>query len=98
MTPSFIIKTTEEFWLADRDSVNRFHKELLSDAVLQGYQLASFAYTEKPVKESGEIVDSYFIVKATKVFDDAKEPEKAPLDSITYTHKSVDAPSEENGD
>lgn len=95
MALSFILKTTEEYWLTDRDSVDRFHKDMLRDATEQDYQLASFSYTEKYVKESGEIVDSYFIVKVTKVFDDPKEPEKTPLVGISYLHKGDDEPDAE---
>lgn len=82
----YLIKTTEEYWIPDLDSVESFHKRLQEDGAEQRYQLAAFGYTEKPVKEGKEIVDSYFIVKATKLFDDAKEPTEAPLNTITYDH------------
>ena len=80
----YLLKTTEEYWQSDRESVESFHKWLQEDGEKQGYQVATFGYTEKPIKEGKEVIDSYFIVKVTKIFDDAKEPEEAPLNYITY--------------
>ena len=80
----FLLKTTEEYWLATLADVEAFHKELQTDAISQEYQLTGFAYTEKPIKEGKEVVDTYFIVKVTKVFDDAKEPEGIPMERIIY--------------
>ena len=80
----YLLKTTEEYWQSDREAVESFHKWLQEDGEKQGYQVAAFGYTEKPIKEGKEVIDSYFIVKVTKVFDDAKEPEEAPLNYITY--------------
>ena len=80
----FLLKTTEEYWLATLADVETFHKELQADAINQEYQLTGFAYTEKPITEGKEVVDTYFIVKVTKVFDDAKEPEGIPMEEIIY--------------
>ena len=87
MVSKFLLKTTEEYWLSDLVTVESFHKELQQDAIDQGYQLTAFAYTEKPIKEGKEVVDSYFIVKATKVFDDAKEPEGIPMETVNYERR-----------
>lgn len=94
MVYKFLLKTTEEYWLSDIDSVKAFHKELQEDAVKQDYQLLGFAYTEKPIKEGKEVVDSYFIVKVTKVFDDAKEPEGIPMETVIYERKNNILPEE----
>jgi len=87
MVSKFLLKTTEEYWLSDLVTVESFHKKLQQDAIDQGYQLTAFAYTEKPIKEGKEVVDSYFIVKATKVFDDAKEPEGIPMETVNYVRR-----------
>lgn len=87
MVSKFLLKTTEEYWIPDLESVESFHKELQHDAVEQDYQLTGFAYTEKPIKEGKEVIDSYFIVKATKVFDDAKEPEGTPMETVKYERR-----------
>ena len=47
-------------------------REELSD--LPNGRLESFSYTEKYIKEKGEIVEEYQVVSATKVFTDEKEP------------------------
>ena len=80
----YLIKTTEEYWQPDLGSVESFHKWLQEDGQKQGYQVCGFSYSEKPVKEGKEVIDTYFIVKVIKQFDDAKEPTEAPLNSITY--------------
>lgn len=87
MVSKFLLKTTEEYWLTDLDTVKSFHKELQQDAIDQDYQLTSFAYTEKPIKEGKEVVDSYFIVKVVKVFDDAKEPVGIPMETVKYERR-----------
>lgn len=89
MAFKFLLKTTEEYWLSDIVSVESFHKELQEDAIEQGYQLTGFAYTEKPIKEGKEVVDTYFVVKATKVFDDVKEPVGIPMQQINYVRKEI---------
>lgn len=89
MVSKFLLKTTEEYWLSDIDTVKSFHKELQQDAIDQDYQLNGFAYTEKPIKEGKEVVDSYFVVKVTKIFDNAKEPEGVPMESVTYERKNT---------
>lgn len=87
MVSKFLLKTTEEYWLTDLDTVKSFHKELQQDAIDQDYQLTSFAYTEKPIKEGKEVVDSYFIVKVVKVFDDAIEPVGIPMETVNYERR-----------
>lgn len=87
MVSKFLLKTTEEYWLTDLDTVKSFHKELQQDVIDQDYQLTSFAYTEKPIKEGKEVVDSYFIVKVVKVFDDAKEPTGIPMETVKYERR-----------
>jgi len=87
MVSKFLLKTTEEYWLSDITTVESFHKELQADAIEQDYQLTGFAYTEKPIKEGKEVVDSYFIVKVAKVFDDAKEPEGMPMETVNYVRR-----------
>ncbi|MBQ9657452.1 MAG: hypothetical protein IJV31_01625 [Clostridia bacterium] len=39
------------------------------------FQLTNFSYTTKYIKEKGEIVEEYQIVKAKKVFNEEKFPE-----------------------
>lgn len=90
----YLIKTTEEYWLSTRDDVENFHRAIQEDGEKQGYQVAAFGYTEKPIKEGKEIIDNYYIVKVTKLFDDAKEPEEAPLNQIIYDRSNAFRDSE----
>lgn len=90
----YLIKTTEEYWLSTRDDVENFHRAIQEDGEKQGYQVAAFGYTEKPIKEGKEIIDNYYIVKVTKLFDDAKEPTEAPLNTITYDRANAFRDSE----
>lgn len=90
----YLIKTTEEYWLSTRDDVENFHRAIQEDGEKQEYQVAAFGYTEKPIKEGKEIIDNYYIVKVTKLFDDAKEPEEAPLNQITYDRSNAFRDSE----
>lgn len=85
----YLIKTTEEYWLSTRDDVENFHRAIQEDGEKQGYQVAAFGYTEKSIKEGKEVIDNYYIVKVTKLFDDAKEPEEAPLNQITYDRSNA---------
>jgi len=88
----YLLKTTEEFRLETLDDVKQFHTNLEKDAAEQEYNLSGFSWSEKYEKEKGEVIGSYFVVKAIKVFDEAKMPEQSPLESITYSHYEV--PSE----
>ena len=53
--------------------VEKLHNELLADS---SFDLTAFSYTTKYIKEKGEIIDEYQIVKAKKVFNNEKEPER----------------------
>lgn len=73
MITKYLLKTTEEYRLNSREEVEDFHDELLEDAADQNYTLTSFSYVKKDVKVKGEIVESYFVVKAVKTFQSDKE-------------------------
>lgn len=73
MITKYLLKTTEEYRLNSREEVENFHDELLKDAADQSYTLTSFSYVKKDVKVKGEIVESYFVVKAIKTFQSDKE-------------------------
>lgn len=53
--------------------VEKLHEELLSDP---SFELTAFSYTTKYIKQKGEIVEEYQVVKAKKVFNNEKEPDK----------------------
>lgn len=73
----FLIKNTAEYRIETIEDVKKFHQELLEQAEADGYFLTNFSWTEKFIKESKEIIGSYFQVKATFQFNDLKKPDKA---------------------
>lgn len=75
MINRFLIKSTSEYRLETLEEVEAFHKELQKQAVSGGYTLSAFSWTEKYIKSKGEIVDSYFHVKCTFIFNELKNPE-----------------------
>jgi hypothetical protein len=70
----FVCKNTTEYRVDTIEEVVSFRNELQQQAVSDGYFLSSFGYSEKLVKAQGEIIDSYYVVKATFTINDAKEP------------------------
>lgn len=79
----YLIKTTEEYRLDSLEDVVNFRTWLYRDGAAQGYDINSFGYTTKPIKEGKEVIDEYFVVKVSKKFDDEKDP-MIFNDGITY--------------
>ena len=68
----YLINDVTTYRVSTVAEVEELHNELLAD---QSFDLTAFSYTTKYIKEKGEIVDEYQIVKAKKVFNNEKEPE-----------------------
>lgn len=79
----FLIKSTNEFRVETMSEVEEFHKYLQEKARDEGYTLTNFAWAERTIKEKGEVVDTYYSVKATFVFNTLKEPEN-PFCSVEF--------------
>lgn len=73
----WLIKSTNEFRLDTMEDVEAFHKDLQKEASTNGYTLTNFSWAEKEVKSKGEVIESYFQVKYTFVFNNLKDPENA---------------------
>ena len=67
----YLVKTTDVYRVDSVGEVEQFHKDLKGDP---HYELESFAYQQKQVKQKGEIVDEYCLVTVKKKFNDPKEP------------------------
>ena len=67
----YLVKTTDVYRIDSVNEVEEFHKELKGDP---HFELESFAYQQKQVKQKGEIVDEYCLVTVKKKFNDPKEP------------------------
>ena len=68
----YLINDVKTYRVSTVAEVEELHNELLADS---SFDLTAFSYTTKYIKEKGEIVDEYQIVKAKKVFNNEKEPE-----------------------
>lgn len=75
----YLVKTTDVYRVDSVGEVEQFHKDLKGDP---HFELESFAYQQKQVKQKGEIVDEYCLVTVKKKFNDPKEP--ASDVSISY--------------
>lgn len=82
----FLIKTIETYRVETIEDVERFHDYLQQDAETNGYFLSNFKYDYKTQKASGEVIAEWYLVTATKSFQDAKEPYRV-FDGIEYKTK-----------
>lgn len=89
MAVKYLLKTTEVFRLETMTDVEDFHKWLQEDADKQGYQLVGFSWKEKSRASKGEVVDEWYVVSATKMFENEKEPD-LPLRRINYDTYEID--------
>ena len=79
----WLIKSQNEYRIETMSDVEEFHKQMQKEAAENGYTLSNFSWAEKEVKEKGEIVDTYYQVKVTFVFNVLKEPEN-PFTKVVY--------------
>lgn len=89
MAIKYLLKTTEVYRLETMGDVEDFHKWLQEDADKQGYQLVGFSWKEKKQSVKGEIIDEWYVVSATKMFENEKEPD-LPLRKISYDTYEID--------
>lgn len=68
----YLINTTNTYRVHTVEDVEKLHEELKQDT---RFELVSFSYTTKDIKEKREVVDQYQLVKAKLVFTNEKEPE-----------------------
>ncbi len=68
----YLINDVTTYRVGTVEVVEQLHEELANNPM---FQLTNFSYTTKYIKEKGEIVEEYQIVKAKKVFNEEKFPE-----------------------
>lgn len=78
-----LIKATNEVRVETESDADEFHKQLQKEAEETGCILSTFTKTLRQKKSKGEVIDEYYQIKYTYVFNDIKEPETF-LDNITY--------------
>lgn len=79
----WLCKNTAEYRLETLSDVEQFHKDLQKACEYEDYNLTAFSWTEKTTKAGGEDLEVYFVVKATYVFNTAKDPE-FPYNDVSF--------------
>ena len=68
----YLINCTNTVRFDSLGEVERFHEELKHENM---FQLNTFSYTVKEIKQKGEIIQEYYLVKYKITFANEKEPE-----------------------
>lgn len=79
----FLLKSVNEYRVETKEDADALHKQIEEEATGNGWTLTGWTETYKTKKSQGEIVEEWFVCKATVVFNDPKEPEIA-LKNIEY--------------
>lgn len=79
----WLCKSTNEVRVETKTDVEVLNKELQETADNLGVTLSNFSWVEKTKKSKGEVLDSWFLVKYTYLFNDQKEPEN-PFTNVEY--------------
>ena len=69
---TYLINTVDTYRVPTVEDVEALHETLKNDP---NFTLASFSYKTKYIKEKGQIVEEYQLVKAKIVVNNEKEPE-----------------------
>lgn len=69
-----LIKATNEVRVETEEEADQFHKELQQEAEKIGCILSTFTKTLRQKKSKGEVIDEYYQIKYTYIFNDIKEP------------------------
>ena len=69
-----LIKTMVTHRAETMKEVQALHEKAIQTAAKGYFDVMGFSWAEKAIKEKGEVVDTYFLVNLTFVFDDAKDP------------------------
>jgi hypothetical protein len=78
-----LIKATNEIRVETESDADLFHKELQEKAEEIGCTLSTFTKTLRQKKSKGEVIEEYYQIKYTYVFNDIKDPETY-LKNIEY--------------
>lgn len=69
---NYLISAVHTIRVPDVMAVEKLHSDLKND---NRFTLKKFEYQQKEIKEKGEIVEEYQLVKATLIFNNEKEPD-----------------------
>ena len=74
----YLINSVDTYRVGTVAEVEQLHAELKDDP---NFELVSFNYKTKQIKQKGEVIEEYCLVQAKKVFADEKYP-KAQVNII----------------
>jgi hypothetical protein len=63
-----LLKVVEEYRAESEAEVKEMNESFKNEARTEGYILNAFSYTQKEKKSKGEVIDSCYLVKATKIY------------------------------
>jgi hypothetical protein len=75
----YLISQVDTYVVESMPDVETLHEELKDCPT---FTLASFSWKAKEVKSKGEVIDTYYVVTAKKVFNNEKDPDT--IISINY--------------
>jgi hypothetical protein len=69
-----LIKVTNEVRVETEEDADQFHKDLQKEAEEIGCILSTFTKTLRQKKSKGEVIEEYYQIIYTYVFNDIKDP------------------------
>ena len=69
---NYVVSVVETLRVPNVKEVEKLHTQMRDD---NKFELKKFEYQHKEVKQKGEVIDEYELVKATLVIKNEKEPE-----------------------
>lgn len=93
----YLIKSTNEIRVETKDEADELHKKMTKEAEERDFTLSAWSETKKEKKSKGEVIEEWYIVKYTFIFNDAKDPERA-LKTIEYDLMDAYNVEEDNND
>ena len=70
----YLLKNTSEYRVNTKEDADALHKQFEDEAHTGGYTLSAWTETFKETKAKGEVIETYYVCKATFIFDNAKDP------------------------
>lgn len=70
---SCLLKTVETYRFDDENTAETFLREARNDS---RFELSKYSIVKKEIKEKGEIIDTYYKMELTKLFNNEKVPDK----------------------
>lgn len=79
----YLIKNAVTVRVADKEQADDLHKKIMEETLNKGWILSSWTEKHKEKKVKGEVVDEYFLITYSIIFQEEKDPYDV-LDSIEY--------------